>query len=256
MGTYLNPGNSGFKRILKGNYVDKTGMIGLVNERIETSNNLICISRPRRFGKSYAAQMLCAYYDHTCNSHSLFDDKQVSKTEYYGDCINKFNVIYLDMTNLLGKVKPESLIAFIEELNLQDVAFYGFSDGGIIGLLAAMRCERITDLITSGANLTPDGVKPWLKYFIKAMYLVTKDPKMRLMLEEPHITAEDLSFIHARTLILAGSNDAVTESETIQIAEGIPGAVLRILDGETHGSYIVHSRKIGDLLLGWLSQRT
>ena len=75
MGTYLNPGNSGFKRILKGNYVDKTGMIGLVNERIETSNNLICISRPRRFGKSYAAQMLCAYYDHTCNSHSLFDDK-------------------------------------------------------------------------------------------------------------------------------------------------------------------------------------
>ncbi len=115
MGTYLNPGNSGFKRILKGNYVDKTGMIGLVNERIETSNNLICISRPRRFGKSYAAQMLCAYYDHTCNSHSLFDDKQVSKTEYYGDCINKFNVIYLDMTNLLGKVKPESLIAFIEE---------------------------------------------------------------------------------------------------------------------------------------------
>ena len=150
----------------------------------------------------------------------------------------------------------DDMIAFIEELNLQDVAFYGFSDGGIIGLLAAMRCERITDLITSGANLTPDGVKPWLKYFIKAMYLVTKDPKMRLMLEEPHITAEDLSFIHARTLILAGSNDAVTESETIQIAEGIPGAVLRILDGETHGSYIVHSRKIGDLLLGWLSQRT
>ena len=150
----------------------------------------------------------------------------------------------------------DDMIAFIEELNLQDVAFYGFSDGGIIGLLAAMRCERITDLITSGANLTPDGVKPWLKCFIKAMYLVTKDPKMRLMLEEPHITAEDLSFIHARTLILAGSNDAVTESETIQIAEGIPGAVLRILDGETHGSYIVHSRKIGDLLLGWLSQRT
>ena len=121
MGTYLNPGNSGFKRILKGNYVDKTGMIGLVNDRIETSDNLICISRPRRFGKSYAAQMLCAYYDHTCNSHSLFDDKKVSETEYYGDCINKFNVIYLDMTNLLGKVKPESLIAFIEESVTEDL---------------------------------------------------------------------------------------------------------------------------------------
>ena len=115
MGTYLNPGNSGFAEILKGDYQDKTGMIGLINERIGTPNKLICISRPRRFGKSYAAQMLCAYYDHTCDSHCLFDDKEVAKTEYYGDCINKFNIIYLDMTNLLGKVTPESLISFIEK---------------------------------------------------------------------------------------------------------------------------------------------
>lgn len=115
MGTYLNPGNSGFKRILKSSYVDKTGMIGIINDRIETSDNLICISRPRRFGKSYAAQMLCAYYDHTCDSHSLFDDKEVAKIEHYEDYMKAFNVIYLDMTNLLGKVKPESLVAFIEE---------------------------------------------------------------------------------------------------------------------------------------------
>jgi len=59
--------------------------------------------------------MLCAYYDHTCDSHILFDNKEVAKTEHYEGCINKFNVIYLDMTNLLGKVKPESLIAFIQE---------------------------------------------------------------------------------------------------------------------------------------------
>ncbi|MBR3347445.1 MAG: alpha/beta hydrolase, partial [Solobacterium sp.] len=59
----------------------------------------------------------------------------------------------------------------------------------------------------------------------------------------------------ARTLILAGSNDAVKEKETLQIAEGVPNATLRIIDGETHGSYIVHSRKIADLLAGWLSQK-
>ena len=115
MGTYLNPGNGGFIEILNGDYQDKTGMISLMNERICTPNKLICISRPRRFGKSYAAQMLCAYYDHTCDSHSLFDDKEISKTEHYEDHINQYNVIYLDMSNLLGKVKPESLIAFIEE---------------------------------------------------------------------------------------------------------------------------------------------
>ena len=60
MGTYLNPGNSGFEELLSGDYVDKTGMISLVNNRINSPRKLVCISRPRRFGKSYAAKMLCA----------------------------------------------------------------------------------------------------------------------------------------------------------------------------------------------------
>ena len=115
MGTYLNPGNEGFKRILKSTYVDKTGMIEIINQRINTADDIICISRPRRFGKSYAAQTLCAYYDHTCDSHSLFDDKEISRTENYEAHINNYNVIYLDMSNLLGKIAPESLISFIEE---------------------------------------------------------------------------------------------------------------------------------------------
>ena len=68
MGTYLNPGNSGFERIRNTEYVDKSGMIGLLNSSINTTRNLTCVSRPRRFGKSYAAQMICAYYDKTCDS--------------------------------------------------------------------------------------------------------------------------------------------------------------------------------------------
>ena len=63
MGIYLNPGNSGFQRIINSEYVDKTGLICLINDAIGTVGNLICVSRPRRFGKSFAAQMLCAYYD-------------------------------------------------------------------------------------------------------------------------------------------------------------------------------------------------
>lgn len=102
MGTYLNPGNGGFERITQSSYVDKTGMINIVNERIGTIENLICISRPRRFGKSYAAKMLCAYYDHTCDSHSLFDDKEVSNTENYEKHMNKYNVIYLDISGIIS----------------------------------------------------------------------------------------------------------------------------------------------------------
>ena len=104
MGTYLNPGNGGFAEILDSDYIDKTGMIKLINGRINTLNKLVCISRPRRFGKSIAAKMLCAYYDHTCNSHSLFDDKEISKTKCYAEHLNKYNVIYLDIAGFISDV--------------------------------------------------------------------------------------------------------------------------------------------------------
>ena len=102
MGIYLNPGNAGFAEVVNSNYQDKTGMIGLINERIDTPDKLICISRPRRYGKSYAAKMLCAYYDHTCDSHCLFDDKETAETECYEKLINSFNVIYLDITGFIS----------------------------------------------------------------------------------------------------------------------------------------------------------
>lgn len=98
MGTYLNPGNSGFAGILNDVYVDKTGLIALINNSIETPRRLTCISRPRRFGKSFAAQMLCAYYDRTCDSSGLFGDKAISRDSSYQVHLNKYNVIYVDMT--------------------------------------------------------------------------------------------------------------------------------------------------------------
>ena len=104
MGTYLNPGNGGFAEILDSGYIDKTGMIELINGRINTLNKLVCISRPRRFGKSIAAKMLCAYYDHTCNSHNLFDDKEISRTKCYTEHLNKYNVIYLDIAGFISDV--------------------------------------------------------------------------------------------------------------------------------------------------------
>ncbi|MBO6208688.1 MAG: AAA family ATPase [Lachnospiraceae bacterium] len=115
MGMYLNPGNSGFARIINSDYVDKTGLIGVINGTIGTTKNLTCISRPRRFGKSYAAQMLCAYYDKTCDSHELFDKYEIVGDPSYEEHTGKYDVIYLDMTNLLGNRKAEELIPFIAE---------------------------------------------------------------------------------------------------------------------------------------------
>ena len=85
MGTYLNPGNSGFALISNSLYVDKSGLIGLVNETIDTTEQLTCVSRPRRFGKSFAAKMLCACYDRSCDSASLFEDLAIARDPKYAD---------------------------------------------------------------------------------------------------------------------------------------------------------------------------
>ena len=116
MGTYLNPGNGGFFDIRQRNYVDKTGLIAQINKVIGTSDKLTCISRPRRFGKSFAAQMLCAYYDKTCDSSALFDDLAIAKSPDYKAHLNHYDVIYIDMTG----VKPatdgfHSLVPFLTE---------------------------------------------------------------------------------------------------------------------------------------------
>ena len=105
MGIYVNPGNSGFEKICRGDYIDKTGLIGLMNHRIGSSDSLVCISRPRRFGKSFAAKMLSAYYDCSCNSHSLFDDKEIAEMQDYGRHLNQYNVICLDITGFISDMK-------------------------------------------------------------------------------------------------------------------------------------------------------
>lgn len=115
MGNYLNPGNSGFKEIRKTPYVDKTGLISLINHTIGTKQKLTCISRPRRFGKSFAAQMLCAYYDNTCDSSPLFDDLSIAQDPQYKEHLNQYNVIYLDMTGIIGETDTADIVSYIRK---------------------------------------------------------------------------------------------------------------------------------------------
>lgn len=119
MGVYLNPGNSGFTGIRNDTYVDKSGMISLINDTIDTPRRLTCVSRPRRFGKSFAAKMLCAYYDKTCDSSALFDDLKIASdggvNGSYKRYLNRYDVIYIDMTNIMGAAGSENIISFIQE---------------------------------------------------------------------------------------------------------------------------------------------
>lgn len=98
MGKYLNPGNAGFRSIRKSRYIDKTELIAYINHTLGTKQKLTCISRPRRFGKSFAAQMLCAYYDKSCDSGELFGDMKIAAEPSYQAHLNRYNVLYLDLT--------------------------------------------------------------------------------------------------------------------------------------------------------------
>lgn len=153
--------------------------------------------------------------------------------------VNEFH--YADMA--------DDVVSFIHGLDLVKPAFYGFSDGGIIGLIAAFRHPSLfSSLAVSGANLTPFGWRflPWLS--TKLRYIKKKNPLIRLMLKEPHITKSDLSKITIPVLVLAGSKDIIKKSETKRIASWLPNAILKILPGETHSSYVVHSPKLFPLL--------
>ncbi len=107
MGLYLNPGNEAFQQILKVSYVDKTDFINYMNSTIETSTKLTCFSRPRRFGKSFAAKMLCAYYDKSCDSRELFLDLKIAGMPSFEEYLNRYDVIYLDITRFISRAKSK-----------------------------------------------------------------------------------------------------------------------------------------------------
>ena len=103
MGIFVNPGNDRFRQALNSKiYVDKSGLISITNERINSEQKYICVSRPRRFGKSLNLGMLAAYYVKGQNSHDLFDDLVISGIEGYTEHLNKYNVIYLNMQRFLS----------------------------------------------------------------------------------------------------------------------------------------------------------
>ena len=107
MGDYLNGGNSGFAGIRNGIYVDKTELIAFINSTLGTNDKLTCVSRPRRFGKSFAAKMLCAYYDKGCDSRALFEGLAISKDASFEKYLNKYNVICFDVTWFISSVDED-----------------------------------------------------------------------------------------------------------------------------------------------------
>ena len=106
MGSYLNPGNEKFYRAINSEiYVDKTGLIGYTNHVLNTMQQNLCVSRPRRFGKSMAADMLTAYYSRGCDSRELFQGLKISEDKDFEKYLNQYDTIFLNMQEFLSQSK-------------------------------------------------------------------------------------------------------------------------------------------------------
>ena len=122
MGTYINRGNGEFRDIVTHEYVDKTSLIPLINATLNSENRYSCVTRCRRFGKSMAAKMLCAYYDKSCDSRELFVGLNAEKDPSFETYLNKYYVICIDMTDFTTKYRNEKdIVSFIQHDVMEEV---------------------------------------------------------------------------------------------------------------------------------------
>ena len=152
--------------------------------------------------------------------------------------------------------KMEDVAEFIHILDIHKPIVYGFSDGGIIGLLLAVyHTDLLSKLIISGANINPDGVKKFFMVLMKIAYFFTRSNKLKLMITQPDIKEEDLYTIKTPTLVLAGRHDIIKEEHTKLIARSIEGSELRIIPGESHTSYVLHNEKLYEIIKSFIESK-
>ena len=121
MGTYVNPGNDGFREIVAQRYIDKTGLISLFDATLETTSKLVMVSRPRRFGKSFAAKSLVAFYSCGCESRALFEGLDVARREGWDAHLNALNVAFLEMTGVIKAAGSADVVPVVEDMLLGEL---------------------------------------------------------------------------------------------------------------------------------------
>ncbi len=144
----------------------------------------------------------------------------------------------------------EDVFQLIRALGLVKPAYYGHSDGGIIGLeTELLHPGTLGMMAVSGTNLHPEGLRPDFLAACRAEQAREPSPLIELMLTEPRIDPAALAGVTLPVLVTAGEYDLVLPEETARLAEALPRAELVIVSGADHGSYIQGSETMGRLLL-------
>ena len=110
MGIYVNPGNENYSAVRRDDvFVDKTEMIRFTNQLIYTDDNKICVTRPRRFGKTTALNMLAAYYSRDCDSLELFRDLKIAQDPSFLQHLNQYYVIQMDIQSIWNRADENGM---------------------------------------------------------------------------------------------------------------------------------------------------
>ena len=121
MGIYLNPSTREFEKAINSEiYVDKSMMIEYLNSVVNTEQQYVCVSRPRRFGKTTDAEMICAYYDREAESERLFHSLKYFEKESFSDFMGKFDVIHLNMIQFMKEKEADQMVKTICRRVLKD----------------------------------------------------------------------------------------------------------------------------------------
>ncbi|HPY85883.1 MAG TPA: AAA family ATPase, partial [Ruminococcus flavefaciens] len=154
MGIYLNPGNEDFRQALNSKiYVDKSELIAYTNSVLRTEQKFICVSRPRRFGKSMAANMLTAYYSRGCDSREMFSGLKIADADSFETHLNKYHVIHLDITKFTrGKYDIDEMIAFLSKKLLRELK----------KTFADVDCSNWEDLISAFEEIYDERKEPFV----------------------------------------------------------------------------------------------
>ncbi|MCI7476974.1 MAG: AAA family ATPase, partial [Selenomonadales bacterium] len=123
MGMIINPGSDMYEQALATNtHVDKSGWLCYINTVISTQKKYVCVSRPRRFGKTMAANMISAYYDCTTNGPILFKDKKIMQDSSFEVHANKYNVLKINMIDFMTSASSiEEMITNLKEDIIDDI---------------------------------------------------------------------------------------------------------------------------------------
>lgn len=190
-------------------------------------------------------------------NHHIFNEliNKLSK-EYKVYAIDSRNHGQSEKSNEISyELMRDDIIDFIYKLKIKKPILYGFSDGGIVGLLISIKEPNIlSKLIVSGANLYPKGFKKYMLVYAKLGFIFTKNKLFRLMYEEPNINIYDLQKITIPTYLTAGKYDIVKTSHTKLINENIKNSKLEIINHKNHSNYVLNNNSLYNIIIKYIKE--